>query len=103
MNKPQALSLHEAEKKEYLETCRAIARHLAVRNIRHETNIDQVREHFKAPDWINPKFFGAVFANDRDWEQVGYTKSVRKEANGRPIGIWRYKNAPKGQTDLFNL
>jgi len=101
MDKKGALELHEAEKREYLETCRAIARHLAVRNPRHETNIDEVRQHFTAPGWINPKFYGAVFANDRDWEQVGYVKSKRPEANGRPIGIWRYKNAPKGQVSFI--
>lgn len=102
MNKDEAMSLFTRDRKELLETCRYLARHLASRNPRHEITIDEVRQNFKVPAWINPKFFGAVFSNDSDWEQVGYKKSTRKEANGRPIGIWRYKNAPKGQETLFN-
>lgn len=101
MDKKQAIDMFNLDRKELLETCRYIARHLAIRNPRHEITIDEVREHFKAPAWVNPKFFGAVFSNNSDWEQVGYKKSTRPEANGRPIGIWHYKNAPKGQIQFI--
>lgn len=97
MDKTQALKLFNDQYPQVLDDCRYIARHLAVRNPRHEVTIDDVHDHYKLPEWITPKMFGAVFKDGDKWEAVGYVKSRRPIAHKRPVTIWRYKLAPMGQ------
>ena len=103
MDKITAMTLFEQQRAELLANCRYIAKHLAIRNPRGETTIDEIRSRVTCPEWVNPKFFGSVFSGDKNWEQRGYVKSKREEAHGRPIGVWYYKGSRDGQNSLFNI
>jgi hypothetical protein len=87
MNKQQAFNLFAQKRKEFLD----FARWEAIRIWKQKGNItvDDVRAEVSTPTNINPVCWGALF-NSSDWECVGYVKTTRQQAHGRPVGCWKY-------------
>lgn len=85
--KQQAMDLFEQKRHEFLQ----LARWEAVRIWKRKGNItvDDVRAEVSTPSDINPVCWGALF-NSSDWECVGYVKTTRQQAHGRPVGCWKY-------------
>lgn len=97
--KQQAFDQFEQERAELLLNARWVAQNIAERHS-GKCNIDQVRSEVKCPTWVNPKFFGAVFA-DGNWERIGYVTSTRPETHGRPISQWYLKRMKGKQSPLI--
>lgn len=86
MTKQTALNLFEITRKEFLESCRWIARKIA--KAKGNVTIDDVRNEVKIPLNIDARVLGAVF-NTPDFEKVGYTSTKIKSSHGRPISVFR--------------
>lgn len=80
-------SSFERLRKNWLESARAIARHLAQRN--GTVTIDEVRRHCEPPPEIDPRVMGTVFRT-AEFEATGrYRKSDRRECHNRPVAVFR--------------
>jgi chorismate-pyruvate lyase len=82
------LPLFELNRKQWLAEARSIAFQLAITH--GEVTIDMVREKCPPPKNIDGRVMGAVFAS-RDWQCIGYEKSVRGLCHHRPIGRFKLK------------
>ena len=88
-NKQQVMDLFNKTRSEFLSSCRWVAIRIAQKNGGF-VNIDEVREQVITPDGVNPKVYGAVFA-DGQFEKSGYVITTRKSSHGRPISSWFWK------------
>jgi hypothetical protein len=95
-SKQEAMNLFEQKRHEFLTA----ARWEAIRIWKRKGNItvDDVRAEVSTPSDINPTVWGALF-NNSDWECVGYVKTTRQQAHGRPVGCWKYV----GAKPIYNL
>lgn len=99
--KQQVLDLFEQTRNEFLTNCRWIAKRIAKENNGY-VNIDQVREQVTTPQGVNPKVYGAVFANG-EFERVGFVVTTRKTSHGRPISNWFWKAYKPTNKRLMNV
>ena len=79
--------LFQAEKEAWLKNARMTARDL----LRHNSSvtIEDVTRLCPRPKYLHRNTNGAVFNND--FESVGFTKALHKEAKGRWIQRWNLK------------
>lgn len=83
------LPLFEQHRRDWLESARAVARHLAFQN--GSVTIDDVRQFCAPPEGIDPRVCGAVFRT-KDFEPTGaYRKSARSACHNRPVAVFRLK------------
>jgi hypothetical protein len=84
------LPLFEQTRPAYLAHARRIAAELG-RDGRRIT-IDEVRDAAPPPKGIDPRVMGGVLTRS-DWVKVGYANSGRKTCHGRPVAIFRRREA----------
>lgn len=84
------LPLFEPSRADYLAHARRVAAELG-RNGKRIT-IDEVREAAPPPAGIDPRCMGGVLTRS-EWVKVGYENSGRKTCHGRPVAIFRRREA----------
>ena len=84
------LPLFEEHRATYLAHARRVAAELG-RDGRRIT-IDDVREKAPPPKGIDPRAMGGVLTRS-EWVKVGYANSGRKTCHGRPVAIFRRREA----------
>lgn len=99
-SKQLALDLFEANRAEFLEECRRVAKQLASESINGEVTIDDVREIVTLPEGIDGRVFGAVF--NKEWVRVGYTQTKRASSHRRPIAVFKLKKPETANTKPLN-
>ena len=97
MNKTQAFSYFEIERKKYLDNARDIMRR-KFKITGRPVSTDDVWEECPVPSMFKSVVMGAVFNTD-DWEFVDYVKTQRPSSHGRRIARWRYV----GNKPVFNI
>lgn len=80
-----AQDLFKSERETWLQDCRATARKLLQR--KSEITINDVLAECPRPSYLNPNTTGAVFM-DNDFRLVRYTRSTKRSAHARVIGVW---------------
>jgi hypothetical protein len=83
----------KAKNSDWIESARGVARIAARRKPDRIITADDLHEELKIfPEIGEPSHYnayGAVFANNDDFEFVNYTKSVQKQGHGNIIRRWR--------------
>lgn len=75
--------------KDYLESCRSLARTLVRRY--GEATTDDIRRMAPTPDWINPSVLGHVFKR-KEFKQLGLRKRKMNKGGGGFVIRWGEKN-----------
>lgn len=84
------LPIFEETRPAYLAHARRIAAELG-RDGRRIT-INEVRNAAPPPEGIDPRVMGAVLTRS-EWVKVGYENSSRRTCHGRPVAIFRRREA----------
>jgi hypothetical protein len=86
------LPFQELAHADYVARARKAARELST--VRGCITIDDVWDVCPVPPGIDPRVLGAVFKGSHEqWEAAGYQRSRRKVNHGRPVAVWRLRNA----------
>ena len=86
----EILPLFEEYRGDILETMRAKAIEIAMRDPERICTSDMVRAECPLPPGVNPNVMGSLFkGQDNRWKRIGSIPSVRKQAHGRWIGVYR--------------
>ncbi|BAU93439.1 hypothetical protein MPPM_4834 [Methylorubrum populi] len=82
--------LFEQHRAAYLAHARRVAVELGKGGKR--ITIDEVREAAPPPAGIDPRCMGGVLLRS-EWKKVGYLNSGRKTCHGRPVAVFRRREA----------
>jgi hypothetical protein len=86
----QVLPLFEQHRAPWLDRARAVARRLGQGGA--TVTIDMVRVECPPPDDVDPRVMGAVFTR-KEWENRGYMKGFRSTSHGRPVAMFKLREA----------
>ena len=93
--KQEAMDAMESTRAEWLAAARAFAKQYASDG--RTITINDIRRYGPdIPAEVDPRVCGAVFSDPDTWESLGYVKSTRRTAHGRPVCAFRLKGLRNG-------